>query len=437
MRRVFLFAIATILILAFAIPRTYGQTRSARSRKPPQKKVLQAGEIAAILNQSLVLIETRDKEGQKVALGSGFFIDQHTIITNLHVFKWAYSATAKIIKDGTRIDINQVVTLDRQHDLCTFTVYNAGTPVKIASQKPRVGDRLYTTGNPMGLEATFSSGMVTAIRADAIQMDAPISHGSSGGPVANDRGEVVGVSTASFSRGQNLNFAVPIDNISHTMDYLPVSQVGRIALTDTEFQHFEGKIRMVTVSESDYVQDQWAAAHIIATERFDKNGNITGQCTYDKTGATCIQWDRGDDTFIWRSVRHKGDHFEPSRAYDHNQAFEVELYHHPLSTELRKRNELETRYFARMVTYDAFGNSIGIRTDKGLTARISYTSPGVEEEDVQRDASGQVTDQFRFRHSFDEYGNWISKVQYVFLGQKGWQIQNKETREITYWDELN
>jgi hypothetical protein len=61
----------------------------------------------------------------------------------------------------------------------------------------------------------------------------------------------------------------------------------------------------------------------------------------------------------------------------------------------------------------------------------------VEEEDVQRDASGQVTDQFRFRHSFDEYGNWISKVQYVFLGQNGWQIQNKETREITYWDELN
>lgn len=231
--------ITAILLVIFAVPCVSAQGRSSLPAK--EKAALQPGDIAAILGKSLVLIETQDSKGQKIAQGSGFFVDGHTIITNLHVFEWAHNATVKVIKDGSRIDVKNVLTLDRQHDLCSFAVEYEGIPVKIASRKPRVGDRLYAMGNPLGLEATFSSGMVTAIRADAIQMDAPISPGSSGGPVANDRGEIIGVSTAYHSGGQNLNFAVSLDTMNHTPDNLPVSSVGRIALFDTEYAHLSGR----------------------------------------------------------------------------------------------------------------------------------------------------------------------------------------------------
>jgi hypothetical protein len=70
-------------------------------------------------------------------------------------------------------------------------------------------------GNPQGLEGTFSQGIVSGIRevgADRLlQITAPISPGSSGGPVLNAKGEVIGVSVATFRGGQNLNFAIPSD----------------------------------------------------------------------------------------------------------------------------------------------------------------------------------------------------------------------------------
>src|SRR5690606_26419168 len=77
----------------------------------------------------------------------------------------------------------------------------------------QVGDRIYVMGNPMGLEGTFSDGLVSAKRTlvgvALIQISAPISPGSSGGPVLNARGQAVGVATLMMSEGQNLNIAVP------------------------------------------------------------------------------------------------------------------------------------------------------------------------------------------------------------------------------------
>jgi hypothetical protein len=77
----------------------------------------------------------------------------------------------------------------------------------------QVGDPVYAVGNPQGLEGTFSQGIISSIR-DAgldklLQITAPISLGSSGGPVLNSKGEVIGVSVATFKAGQNLNFAIP------------------------------------------------------------------------------------------------------------------------------------------------------------------------------------------------------------------------------------
>lgn len=83
------------------------------------------------------------------------------------------------------------------------------------SDHVRVGDQIVVVGNPEGLEQTVSNGLVSGIREidhrKLFQISAPISEGSSGSPVFNDRGEVIGVVVSSLESGQNLNFAVPIN----------------------------------------------------------------------------------------------------------------------------------------------------------------------------------------------------------------------------------
>ena len=80
-------------------------------------------------------------------------------------------------------------------------------------KNPKVGEKVYTIGSPLGLENTFSSGEISQLREDnLIQINAPIDHGSSGGALINEYGEVIGITTAGIeSSGANLNFAVDID----------------------------------------------------------------------------------------------------------------------------------------------------------------------------------------------------------------------------------
>lgn len=77
-----------------------------------------------------------------------------------------------------------------------------------------VGDEVYAVGNPLGLEGTFSRGIVSGIRQigseTLFQITAPISPGSSGGPILDTRGKVIGVAMATFKGGQSLNFAIPV-----------------------------------------------------------------------------------------------------------------------------------------------------------------------------------------------------------------------------------
>ena len=81
----------------------------------------------------------------------------------------------------------------------------------------RVGDTVYAIGSPLGLFNSVSDGIISGFRqindVDMIQFTAPISHGSSGGAVLNMAGELIGISTAGFDQGQNINLAVGYENI--------------------------------------------------------------------------------------------------------------------------------------------------------------------------------------------------------------------------------
>ena len=86
--------------------------------------------------------------------------------------------------------------------------------IPISSRKPKVGEKIFTIGSPLGLENTFSSGEISQLRDEWIQISAPIDHGSSGGALINEYGEAIGITTARIDASSaNLNFAISIDKI--------------------------------------------------------------------------------------------------------------------------------------------------------------------------------------------------------------------------------
>ena len=153
--------------------------------------------------------------------GSGFFIADGLLVTNHHVIEGATSGTAKLAGTEQPYDIEGYVALDKDHDLAILIVSNLhAPPLPLGdSDTVRIGEIVYTVGNPRGLEGTFSDGIISNIQPDghsgiegkAIQMTAPISQGSSGGAVLNSKGEVIGIAASIRKDGQNLNFAIPVN----------------------------------------------------------------------------------------------------------------------------------------------------------------------------------------------------------------------------------
>ncbi len=156
-----------------------------------------------------------DANGQPLSLGSGFFVGAGQIASNLHVVEGAVRGYAKLVGQRTKHDLEGITAVDPERDLVVLKIAVAGAPVLAFgnSDAVQVGEPIYAVGNPQGLEGTFSQGVVSSIREVGIdqilQITAPISPGSSGGPVLNGKGEVIGVSVATFRGGQNLNFAIP------------------------------------------------------------------------------------------------------------------------------------------------------------------------------------------------------------------------------------
>jgi len=174
-----------------------------------------AQEIAKKAFGSTVLLVMEDANDQPLSLGSGFFISDGEVASNLHVVEGAARGYAKIIGQKAKYDINGITAVDPNRDLVLLKISGAraGALVLGNSESVQVGETVYAVGNPQGLEGTFSQGIVSSIREvrtdKLLQITAPISPGSSGGPVLNGKGEVVGVSVATFRGGQNLNFAIP------------------------------------------------------------------------------------------------------------------------------------------------------------------------------------------------------------------------------------
>jgi len=174
------------------------------------------------IDPSVVAILTYGKEGKVIGQGSGFFISKEgDVITSYHVLRGASGAEIKT-SEGKIYKVNKVLAEDRVGDLIRLSVdipEEAVRPIVISHSLPEVGEKVFIIGTPFGLEKTVSDGIVSALReipdlGKIVQITAPISPGSSGSPVLNMNGEVIGVATFFIIAGQNLNFAIPGSRIA-------------------------------------------------------------------------------------------------------------------------------------------------------------------------------------------------------------------------------
>ncbi len=194
-------------------------------------------ELVKRIKPSAVAVETFDVKGAQISRGSGFFISKNLIITNRHVIEKSNRVVVQLV-NGKKYTANGIVAIDGEGDLAVLHVdvpAENAIPLIISPDAPQEGESILVIGNPYGLEGSVSNGIVSAVRefpgyGKIIQITAPISPGSSGSPVVNLRGQVIGVATLQAAEGQSLNFAVPGERIAR----LKIGELKTIASLNAE-----------------------------------------------------------------------------------------------------------------------------------------------------------------------------------------------------------
>jgi len=192
-----------------------------KSEKPspiaPAK--LTTAQIADRATPSVVIVENFNENGGKAGQGSGYvFSSDGIVITNYHVIRGAKSLDVRM-PGQEPYRVNSVLGYEIDHDVAALQLTGSSLPALSTETiaEPKVGDRVVAIGAPLGLESTVSEGIVSALR-DAgtmhiIQTTASISPGSSGGPLLNEYGKVIGLTTSTVRDGQSLNFVVSAKHV--------------------------------------------------------------------------------------------------------------------------------------------------------------------------------------------------------------------------------
>lgn len=207
------FLLVSVLLAGCAAGAAAKPPTPAEPTAPPPvaEKNYTPAEIADRALPSVVFIKTPNM------IGTGFVVWQDgRIATNLHVI--AGSKEAQItLNDGRSFEQVEVLGIDQQRDLAVLRIPVTGLkPLPLGdSLAVKPGQHVVAIGHPLGMGNTVSDGLVSAVRnIDAkltlLQISAPISPGSSGGPIFNEHGEVIGVATLFSMEGQNLNFGMPV-----------------------------------------------------------------------------------------------------------------------------------------------------------------------------------------------------------------------------------
>lgn len=254
----------TVTFIAWAMP-VVSAAQLPVTSKPPQpapaaapaaprpRDVLSAEEIARRTLPSVFVLACENSTSG--GFGSAFLVGPGVVATNYHVIKKMdrgfvvpaadFDLDVERDKpDESRWWVSDVLLIDENADLALLRVpalereARPALPLVRNASEIAIGQKIYAVGNPEGLTGTISEGIVssgirTVEKGSFVQISAPISQGSSGGPVINQYGEVLGVAVMSLRAGQNLNFAVPAPVLAPMVDKVATRRLGAFAKAST------------------------------------------------------------------------------------------------------------------------------------------------------------------------------------------------------------
>jgi len=180
-------------------------------------------ELVRRVKPSVVSVLTYDAKGEPLISGTGFFIRPGEVVTNMHVIKNAHRVEIHTLEGkGRTYPVAGALAVDDEADLALLRVElpaDRSKPLSLTPSAPDEGEPVFLIGNPLRLEGSVSDGIVSAIRevpdlGRIIQITAPVSHGNSGSPLFNMRGQVIGIVTVKVTNGQNINLALGVPRIA-------------------------------------------------------------------------------------------------------------------------------------------------------------------------------------------------------------------------------
>ena len=184
---------------------------------------LKLPDLVRRVKPSVVSVLTYDLKGEPLISGSGFFVRPGEVMTNMHVIKGAHRVEIHTLEGkGRTYPVTGALAVDEEADLALLKVdlpAERSHPLPMSTALPDEGEQIFVIGNPLRLEGSVSDGIVSAIRevpdlGRIIQVTAPVSHGNSGSPLFNMRGEVIGIVTVKVTNGQNINLALGVSRIA-------------------------------------------------------------------------------------------------------------------------------------------------------------------------------------------------------------------------------
>ena len=184
---------------------------------------LTAEQIYKKVSDAVVVVHAYDENNRLASQGSGVVLnDKGYVVTNYHVLSG--NDRLEILHGKQVVPYVDIIGIDVEKDILILKIDAKRFPaIEIGdSRNLNIGQRVYAIGSPLGLENSISEGIISGLRSvdeakrNFIQITASISPGSSSGAIVNDKGELIGISTLTFKDSQNLNFAIPIEDILNT-----------------------------------------------------------------------------------------------------------------------------------------------------------------------------------------------------------------------------
>ncbi len=238
-------------------------------------------EIFANCKDSVAEIKTFNKKGEGLSLGSGFVIDEAgLIVTNFHVIDKAYSIEINL--SNVKYHVTSIEKYDSDVDIAVLKIDATNLKkLTMSNDDYTDGSVVYTIGSSEGYTLSFSNGVIASKErvfdgVKYIQHSSPISHGNSGGPLINEYGEVIGINTSSNIDGQNLNFAIKVEEIAK----LPSAKMSMSEFYKKEGPYYEIFIGDYTVRELE-PNNQMSSAQIITVNGTTIVGNVNRQYDID------------------------------------------------------------------------------------------------------------------------------------------------------------